>query len=101
MIGSVLLLLLLLVTSANALTVKVLSVNHEQRTILILLPMHNTRLEGRLALNEPGIQVEPGRFYKAKLVSGRVDTLKRNWLQIETDKGAKVKFRLQRIQFLD
>jgi hypothetical protein len=93
--------MMLLAASAPALSVKVLSVDPRKRTIAVLLPMHNTHIEGRLAADESELRVEPGRFYKAKLVSGHVDTVRRNWLQIEADDKVKVKFRLRRIRFLD
>ncbi|MDA1312494.1 MAG: hypothetical protein O2968_04075 [Acidobacteria bacterium] len=100
-IGAIATLMMLLVTTAPAISIKVIAVNPEARTISVLLPMHNTHIEGRLAADEPAIQVELGKFYKAKIVSGLVDTVKRNWIQIETDDGVRVRFRMRRIQFLD
>jgi len=100
-ISSVAILMMLLVTTAPAITVKVIAVDPETRTIFVLLPMHNTHIEGRLAADEPVIQVEAGKFYKAKIISGYVDTVKRNWIEIEAGENVKIKFRLRRIQFLD
>ena len=96
-IGRIAILMMLLVTSASAISVKVIAVNPETRTIFILLPMHNTQIEGRLAADEPELRVEAGKFYKAKIVSGTVDTVRRNWLQIEIEDDVKVKFRLREL----
>jgi len=101
MIGSFVIQAMLFTTAASGLMVKVLAVDPERLTIFVLLPMHNTRIECRLAADEPRFHLEPGKFYRAKVVSGQVDTIRRNWIQIETDDGDKVRFRLRRIQFLD
>ena len=100
-IARILTLAMLLTTTAPAISVKVLAVNPDEKTIILLLPMHSTRIRARLAFDERKLRVEPGKFYKADFVGGQVDTIKRNWLEIKPDKGPSVRFRLQRIEFLD
>jgi len=92
---------MLLSTTAPAISVKVLTANPKQRTVILLLPMHSTRIHAQLALDEQRLHVEPGKFYEAEIVSGEFDTIKRNWLEIKPEKGPSVRFRVRRIEFLD
>ena len=100
-IARILILAMLLVTSALAIPVKVLTTNAKERTVILLLPMHSTRIHAQLALDEQKLRVEPGKFYEAEIVSGEFDTIKRNWLEIKPEKGPSIRFRVRRIEFLD
>ena len=100
-VARILILAMLLATSALAIPVKVLTTNTKERTVILLLPMHSTRIHAQLALDERKLRVEPGKFYEAEIVSGEFDTIKRNWLEIKPEKGPSVRFRVRRIEFLD
>jgi len=100
-IARILTLAMLLVTAAPAIPVKVLTANPKQRTVILLLPMHSTRIHAQLAFDEQKLRIEPGKFYEAEIVSGEFDTIKRNWLEIKPEKGPSVRFRVRRIEFLD
>lgn len=97
----ILTLALLLATTAPAISVKVLTTDPKQRTVVLLLPMHSTRIHAQLALDEQKLRLEPNKFYEAEIVSGEFDTIKRNWLEIKPEKGPSVRFRVRRIEFLD
>ena len=95
------LVLLLLPLDLLALHVKVVSVDHKAGLITVLLPMHNTLLEASLGDDEAETRVRVSEFYEAELVSGKVDTTKRNYLRIKIPNERPVNFRLRRISFLE
>ena len=84
-----------------ALHVKVISVDHKEARIQVLLPMHNTVIEASLAAEEPEIRVRVNEFYEAELVTGEVDTTKRNYLRIKIPNQKPARFRLRKISFID
>jgi hypothetical protein len=97
------LLWLLLVFAAElpALPLKIVSVDHNNGRIQVLLPIHHVMIEATLAAGEPEIRVRVKEFYEADLVAGEVDTTKRNYLLIRIPDQKPAKFRLRKISFLE
>ncbi len=91
----------LLTASLSALNVKVVSVDHRNRTATVLLPVHHVTAEVQLAPDEPEIEVRAHEFYEAELQAGEVDTVKRNWLHIKVRPKKTVRFRLRKVTFHD
>jgi hypothetical protein len=104
-VGKKLLALLWLILSMPAglpgLHVKVISVDHKEGRIQVLLPMHHVIFEASLAAQEPEIRVRVNEFYEAELVTGEVDTAKRNYLLIKIPDQKPARFRLQKVSFLE
>ncbi len=94
-------LVLSLPAALAALHVKVISVDHKGGRIQLLLPMHHAILEASLAAEEPEIRVRVNEFYAAELMTGEVNTTKRNYLLIKVPKQQPVRFRLLKVTFLD
>ena len=94
-------LLLFLPADLPALHVKVISVDHKEGRIQVLLPMHNATLAASLAVEEPEIRVRVNEFYEAEFVTGEVDTTKRNYLLIKIPGEKPARFRLRKISFLE
>ena len=91
----------LLSPSVFGLSVKVLAVDQKKGEVVLLMPMHNTRIIGRLPKTEPEIRVRANEYYKARIEPGAVDTTRRNILRIEIPKRGPVHFRILRIAFLE
>jgi len=84
-----------------ALHVKIISVDHKEGRIQVLLPMHQAVLEASLAEGELEIRVRVNEFYEADLVAGEVDTTKRNYLRIKIPDQKPARFRLRKVSFLE
>ena len=91
----------LLTGSLAALHVKVVRVDHRNRTVVVLLPIHHVTAELQLASDEPELEVRAHEFYEAELQAGEVDTVKRNWLHIKVRPKKTVRFRLRKVTFQD
>ena len=87
--------------SLFGLSVKVLSVDHKSGDVVLLMPMHNTRIIAQLPPDEPEIRVRAKGFYEARIEPGTVDTVKRNVLRVEIPGRRPVRFRIRKIAFLD
>ena len=81
--------------------VKVLSVDHKAGEITMLLPMHNAHVRAILTRDEPEIRVRLNEFYDARLVAGKVDTVKRNILRISIPEQRPAFFRVDKVTFLE
>ena len=82
------------------LSVKVLSVDHKAGEITMLLPMHHAHVRAILTRDEPEIRVRLNEFYEARLVAGKVDTVKRNILRISIPEQRPAFFRVDKVTFL-
>ena len=91
----------LMVPDLAALNLKILSVDHDKKVITALLPMHNTSIEARLETGEDELRVLPNHFYEAELQHQGVDPRKKNLLTVKLPDKSKVRFRLQKIVFID
>ena len=87
--------------SLFGLSVKVLLVDHKSGEVVLLMPMHNTRIFAQLPPEEPEIRVRAKRFYRARIERGAIDTVKRNVLRIEIPGRPPVRLRIRKITFLD
>ena len=83
------------------LSVKVLSVDHKAGEITMLLPMHHAHVRAILTRDEPEIRVRLHEFYEARLVAGKVDTVKRNILRISIPEQRPAFFRVDKVTFLE
>ena len=73
--------------TTSQITVKVVAVDHDAQTVTLLCPMvHRVEIVGELRnrTNEV-VRLQPGEFFKAKLVPGRMNTTKRSLIVIEPD----------------
>ena len=84
-----------------ALNLKILSVDHDKKVITALLPMHNALIEARLETGEDELRLLPNHFYEAELQHQGVDPRKKNLLTVKLPDKSKVRFRLQKIVFID
>ena len=84
-----------------ALNLKILSVDHDKKVITALLPMHNALIEARLETGEDELRLLPNHFYEAALQPQGVDPRKKNLLTVKLPDKSKVRFRLQKIVFID
>ncbi len=84
-----------------ALHLKVISVDHKEGRIQVLLPMHHAVIEASLAAEELEIRVRVNEFYEADLVAGEINTAKRNYLSIKIPDQKPARFRLQKVSFLE
>jgi hypothetical protein len=80
--------------------VKVVSVDYKTNDVTLLLPMHNTKVEARLVVEEKETRVRVNEFYEAEIESGQVDTTKRNLLRIKIPHQKPATFQFLRIIFL-
>jgi hypothetical protein len=98
-----LLALLLMLAAANpllAVPLKVVSINHRNGRVVLLMPVHQTRIEAVLVPEEPEIRLRVNEFYDAEFESGQVDTVKRNVLTVTVPGEKPVRFHLRKITFL-
>ncbi len=65
----------MLCPSLFGLSVKVLLVDHKRGEVILLMPMHNTRILAELPPEEPEIRVRAKQFYRARIEPGNVDTV--------------------------
>ena len=70
-------------------------------SVSVLLPMHNASIEARLETGEDELRVLPNHFYEAELQHQGVDPRKKNLLTVKLPDKSKVRFRLQKIVFID
>ncbi len=80
--------------------VKVIAVDHKERTIRVLLPAHGVEIEAELIPEESEIRVALREFYEATFEPGVISTTKRNVLRIDVPGGEPTRFRVQIIKFL-
>lgn len=83
-----------------ALPLKVVSINHRDGRVVLLLPVHHTQIEAVLVPEEPEVRLRVDEFYDAEFESGQIDTVRRNVLKVSIPGERPVRFRLRKITFL-
>ena len=72
--------------TTSQITVKVVAVDRDAQTVTLLCPMvHRVEIVGELPSEDYLVRLQPGEFFKAKLVPGRMNTTKRSLIVIEPD----------------
>ena len=85
-----------------ALNVKVVSVDYKTgRVTFSTAHAQRTELEAVLPAEEPEIRVRRNEFYEAEIESGKVNTVKRNFVRIKIPSEGSVRFRVRKITFLE
>ena len=82
-----------------ALTVKVETLDRRQGRVVLLLPMHSTKIEAQVLSEGDPIRLERNQFYESKLLSKpkRGDY---NLLRIKIPREKPARFRIKRISFI-
>ena len=70
----------------SALHVKGVSVDYKAGQVILLLPMHNTRVEAVLPAEEPEIRVRLNQFYEAEIETGEGE-YRQTQLRADQDPG--------------
>ncbi len=95
-----LVLLLAAAIPVPALPLKVISINHRDGRVVLMLPIHHTQIEAVLVPEEPEVRLRVDEFYEADFESGQIDTVKRNVLKVTVPGEKPVRFHLRKITFL-
>jgi hypothetical protein len=82
------------------LPIKIISVNHRNGQVRVLLPIHHAQIEAVLLPDEPEIRLRVNEFYDAEFEAGQIDTVKRNVLKVTIPGEKPIRLRLRKITFL-